>query len=89
MACLQAEVPSLFVPHDLRTLEMTAAMRLPMVTPFQVLAANSLRDLIDLAEFDGPAYDAHRQQLARTYASVLANHGLQISNSLQQLSRVR
>lgn len=87
MACFQAEVPSLFVPHDLRTLEMTAAMGLPVVTPFQVLAANSMRELIDLAEFDGQAYDANRQQLAQTYASVLANHGLKISNSLQELSR--
>ncbi|MBM6583360.1 polysaccharide pyruvyl transferase family protein [Microvirga sp. BT689] len=87
MACFQAEVPSLFVPHDLRTLEMTAAMCLPVVTPFQVLAANSLRELIDLAEFDGQVYDTNRQQLARTYSGVLANHGLQISNSLQELSR--
>jgi hypothetical protein len=86
MACFQAEVPSIFVTHDLRTQELAEAMCVPAITRDKMMSANSLEELVDVAGFDGAVYDENRRQRARTYATMLSSLGLQISKSLQEMS---
>lgn len=86
MACFQAEVPSIFVTHDLRTQELAEAMCVPAVTRDQMMAASSIRELIELANFDGQLYDENRRMRASIYADLLSNFGLLTSPSLREMS---
>lgn len=86
MAAFQGGVPSIFVTHDLRTQELAEAMCVPAVTREQMLAADSLEELVDLAAFNGDRYDKNRRQRARLYAEMLTSLGLHISKPLQEMS---
>ena len=85
MLAWQAGIPSILIPHDSRTLELSQTMGLPHLPSSKIRSDMTLEELIEVARTDGREYDFKRQRLLGLYCSVLEQSGADLSPHLQCL----
>lgn len=86
MLAIQAGTPAVVVTHDSRTDELCDTTGIPSL-PASTLVESGPHSLWDrLRAFDGQAFDANRNKLARTYISLLEGNGLAVRHPLAGLA---
>ncbi len=85
MLALQAGVPSIFIPHDSRTQELTDLMKVPRLLAQRIKRGSTLESVLPQVEFDGLSYDRQRFVLLQRYLKVLRGAGVGISDYLLRL----
>jgi polysaccharide pyruvyl transferase WcaK-like protein len=86
LLAVQAATPGVCIHHDARTEELCRTTALPGVSVKEFLSARRPRDLVELAAFDGGAFDRMRATLAREYRRLLVESGVAVSSQLTELA---
>lgn len=91
MIGLNCPIPVMFIPTDLRTLELGQIMRIPMVLPNNTVfkkppAEIHLNELYGAANFSGPRFDENRRNIARQYVAILEHIGMPPSKTIRALA---
>ncbi|MDQ3288183.1 MAG: polysaccharide pyruvyl transferase family protein [Pseudomonadota bacterium] len=84
MLALQAGVPGVCIAHDSRIRELCQTMGVPHVSPAEVAAGVTLKQLRSLFRFNADYFDARRRELARNYGAFLHGNGLHATEILRQ-----
>lgn len=83
MISFQAGVPTVFVPHDSRTDELTRTMALPRFELSHCHSVHSWSDFIDNIQFDRGIYLDTRAELKSRYIGLLKASGLEPTRILE------
>ncbi|MGL6340115.1 MAG: polysaccharide pyruvyl transferase family protein [Waterburya sp.] len=86
MLSVQSATPGICIYHDSRTNELCNTVLIPHVSVDQFMAARDIKELVDLASFDGYSFDKNRRKLAYEYKNILAKNGVEINNYLCKLA---
>ncbi|MCR4265117.1 polysaccharide pyruvyl transferase family protein [Nitratireductor sp. ZSWI3] len=85
MVSFQTGTPTVFVPHDSRTLELASTMRLPRFPIADCDEVKSAGDFFANVRFDKDEYMQKRQELKKRYESILLNSGLRLSKIFERI----
>lgn len=83
---MQGGVPAVVLAHDSRTEELCQSTMVPFVPMHRLNAQMSLRELVNLLVFDGPAYDRQRRLMAGRVHAALQRAGIRTAHALDCLA---
>lgn len=83
---LQAGIPGICIVIDSRTLELCEIMKIPYIDARDYTCGLSLKDLQDLVQFDGAAYDRNRAALGQKHISFFKENGLVAPPYLERIA---
>ncbi|GAB5380423.1 MAG: hypothetical protein Alis3KO_25630 [Aliiglaciecola sp.] len=83
---MQSGVPSVLMPHDSRTDELSNTLILPRYSLNAISSNTSLEEVVSEVQFDGISYDKNRTELASRYLQIIVETGLKPSNQLKNLT---
>ncbi len=82
MLAFQMGIPTVFVAHDERVLEMFQTMKLPYVMIDDIYKYKNLKNISNHVIYDENIYKETRQKLCQEYVSILEENSLSINPSL-------
>lgn len=85
MLAFQVGVPTVFVAHDQRVLEMFTTMKLPYVLIEDILKGKNINNIVKHVTYDEDQYRKTRIKLCTSYIDILKENDISISKDLESI----